>query len=107
MSRMQRITSPAELDEALHAPVALLYKHSTTCPISAMTMHELSQVEQRAPDLPIYLLDVHNQRRLAREIAQSLDVRHESPQVILVRDGDAVWNASHFRITADAVLQQL
>ena len=104
---MHPITTVADLDEALHAPVALLFKHSTTCPISSVTMRELSQVEQRAPQLPIYILDVHSQRQLTRRVAESLDVRHESPQIILMRDGHAVWNASHFRITAEAVLKRL
>jgi bacillithiol system protein YtxJ len=45
------------------------------------------------------MITVQSHRSLAAEVAARLGVRHETPQAILLRDGRAVWNASHFRIT--------
>lgn len=44
-------------------------------------------------------------RELSAEIENRLGVDHQSPQVIVLRNGQVVWNASHFKITADAVAE--
>ena len=104
---MQRIQSPEELEDAIQAPVALLYKHSETCPISAMALREVAHVAAAYPELPVYVVDVQAQRGMARGIAARFDIRHESPQAILLRGGEAVWHASHFRVTARALEARL
>ncbi|HEX6629598.1 MAG TPA: bacillithiol system redox-active protein YtxJ [Gemmatimonadaceae bacterium] len=104
---MKSIQTPEELDHAFQAPVALLYKHSETCPISAMALREVAHVATAYPELPVFVVDVQAQRGLARGIAARLDIRHESPQAILLRAGEPVWHASHFRVTAQAVDEQL
>jgi bacillithiol system protein YtxJ len=54
-------------------------------------------------DGDVDLVEVQRARALSNEIAHRLGVRHESPQIIIVRNGQVVWDASHFSITADAV----
>lgn len=56
---------------------------------------------------PVSLVDVARQRDLARRIAEQTGIRHESPQVLVLRDGVAVWSASHRAITAAAVAAAL
>jgi bacillithiol system protein YtxJ len=51
----------------------------------------------------IVLVEVQRSRELSNEIENRLGVRHESPQVIVLRNGQVVWDASHFKVTADAV----
>ncbi len=104
---MDLITSPYELEEALRSPLLLLFKHSRTCPISITAWHDMVRLEQLVPTLPVFLLDVREQRALARSVAGALDVRHESPQAILIRNGVVVWHASHFAVTAAAVIREL
>ena len=58
-------------------------------------------------DLPIYEVVVQDARTLSNEIAERLDIRHETPQVIVLRDGKAVFHASHRRVTAEAVRTSL
>ncbi len=53
--------------------------------------------------MPVYLVDVLAQRPLSQAIAARLGIRHESPQAIVLRQGKAVWDASHFAITAKEV----
>ena len=76
----------------------VIFKHSLTCPISAAAYDEMT-----AFDGEVALLEVQRSRELSQEIEDRLGVVHESPQVIVLRNGQVVWNASHFRITADAV----
>jgi bacillithiol system protein YtxJ len=78
----------------------IIFKHSSTCPISAAAHREMSRV---AAD--VSLVVVQRARDLSREIESRTGLRHESPQVIVLRKGQAVWNASHFDITAGAVEQ--
>jgi bacillithiol system protein YtxJ len=58
-------------------------------------------------DADIYLLRIQAARAVSDEIERRLRVRHESPQVLLIQDGQVVWSASHFRVTAAAVLAAL
>lgn len=105
---MRRLTSLAELEDALReTPLLLVYKHSGACGISTTAWREIEHLERVAPSLPIYLMDVMEQRALARSVAAALDVRHESPQAILIRDGAVIWHGSHFAVTAAAVLRRL
>jgi bacillithiol system protein YtxJ len=75
-----------------------LFKHSTTCPISAQAAEE---VRAMRVDLPVYWVNVREQRDLSTWVAATYGVRHESPQLILLRGGRPakVWN--HFEIRRD------
>ncbi|HVG28302.1 MAG TPA: bacillithiol system redox-active protein YtxJ [Pyrinomonadaceae bacterium] len=83
------------------APV-VLFKHSTTCPISARAHRQMSQLSRDAVG-DVALVVVQTARPLSNEIARRTGVEHHSPQAIILRGGKAVWDASHFDITADAV----
>jgi bacillithiol system protein YtxJ len=73
----------------------LVYKHSTTCGISVTAAREVRAMET---DLPIYWINVREQRDLSNWVAETYDVTHESPQLILIRDGkpEKVW--SHYEV---------
>jgi bacillithiol system protein YtxJ len=85
------------LTRSQNEPV-ILFKHSTTCPISASAYKQMSQV-----DGDVSLVVVQRARDVSNEIETRTGIRHESPQAIILRNGAAVWNASHFDITSDAV----
>ena len=85
----------------------LIFKHSPTCGISNRAFTEVSVFADAHPDLPIHLVDVLAQRSLSRQIALELHLTHESPQVILVVDGQLLWNASHGGVTAQAIERAL
>jgi monothiol bacilliredoxin len=76
----------------------VIFKHSLTCPISAAAYEQMAEF-----DGEVALIEVQRARELSAEIENRLGVEHESPQVIVLRNGQVVWNASHFRVTADAV----
>ncbi len=78
-------------------PVVIL-KHSTTCPISAAAYREMSSGTNE-----VGLIEVQSARELSNEVERRTGVSHETPQVLVFRNGKVVWNASHWHITADAV----
>ena len=85
-----------------HRGPVLIFKHSTTCPISAHAYREMSRLDAGAAR-SVALVIVQTARPVSNEIAQRTGVRHESPQTILLRRGKPVWNASHYDNTAAEV----
>lgn len=78
----------------------IIFKHSTTCPISAGAYREMEKF-----DGEVTLVEVQSARALSQEIEKKTGIRHESPQVIILDNGKVVWNASHWKITAAAVAE--
>lgn len=89
------------LQHAKRGPV-VLYKHSAICPISARMQDELATLDQ-PDDPPVYRVVVQDARPASDAIADRLGVRHESPQAIVVYDDAVLYDASHGRISADAI----
>jgi bacillithiol system protein YtxJ len=79
----------------------LLFKHSNSCGISSRAYREMEQLDR------VNLLEVQSARELSREVAAITGVRHETPQVIVLKDGKAVWNASHYDVKASSVTEAL
>jgi bacillithiol system protein YtxJ len=96
-----RVKDPQSVEDLIKqsetGPV-IIFKHSTTCPVSASAYREMEQV-----DGEVNLIEVQNARSVSKEIATRVGIEHESPQVIVLRRGKAVWNASHFQIKANVV----
>lgn len=81
----------------------LIFKHSTQCSISSEVYAEFLRFAGPADGLTCGLVLVIENRELSNTIASRLGVRHESPQAIVVRDGQPAWNASHWSISADSL----
>ena len=98
-----------DLDGAIarsHDAPSILFLHDRWCPISANAFREMSRLDGDAA-AQTALVDVTRGQELSHAIAERTGVRHESPQVIVLRDGKAAWHASHFAITAKAVSDAL
>lgn len=102
--RFVDVVDASALDELItrsqNEPV-VLFKHSTSCPISSHAHREM----ERFSELDVNIVIVQRARDLSREIERRTGVRHESPQALVLRGGEAVWNASHYDITEEAVKQ--
>lgn len=97
---MQRLTSEQDVDALFTEERAILYKHSTRCPISSAAYDQVEAFLERFPEAPVYVVDVIAHRATARYAAEKSGVRHHSPQVIFLREGVAVWDTSHDGVTA-------
>ena len=104
---MNALTTRDDLDAALREPAAVLLKHSTRCPISAAALEQIRQLQTRHPDVPVYLVDVNEQRDLSDEVAQRLGAPHNSPQAFVLAHGVPVWQASHYSIRAREIAEEL
>ncbi len=98
------MSSIIPLSEKTLPAECLVYKHSTTCGVSARAARE---VEALQTGLPIYWVNVREQRDLSNWIAEAYNVTHESPQLILISGGklEQVWN--HFRVNRELVEKAL
>lgn len=97
----------ALLEESKDHPV-VVYKHSSTCPISAGAKRRLRKgIDKGVLGMPIHALVVQDSPELKAQIAQDLDVQHESPQIIVIQDGKAVYHDSHKAVTAEDLAKSL
>ncbi|HRN52156.1 MAG TPA: bacillithiol system redox-active protein YtxJ [Gemmatimonadaceae bacterium] len=80
----------------------LVYKHSPTCELCGWSNHVLGKMAAQ-DDVTLELVDVFAQRPLSQAIAAHFGVRHESPQVLVIEDGQVVWHASHRGVAPDRV----
>ncbi len=81
----------------------LIFKHSTRCSTSALVKGRLERAE-KPEAIDFYYLDLINYRPISNKVADLFRIDHESPQVLLIRDGQCVYDESHMGITmADIV----
>ena len=95
----------SELDdwfERSQSEDVVLFLHDYWCPVSSHAHGELSKLESE-----IALIDVAQHRNLTASVQERTGVKHESPQVIILRAAKARWAASHYRITSDAVSEAI
>jgi thioredoxin 1 len=91
----------AAIAESCERPV-LLFKHSRFCGISCEALDELhAHLDGSDGAVSYKMITVQTHRPVSDAAAERLGLRHETPQAILLRNGKVIWNASHFRITAD------
>jgi bacillithiol system protein YtxJ len=83
----------------------VIFKHSTRCSASQLVKSRL----ERAPlpaTIDFYYLDLLSYRPISNKVAEIFGVYHESPQILVIRDGKCIFEESHLGITADLILQQ-
>ena len=104
-NHFQRVHDPKALNELLEQSTekpVVIFKHSTTCPVSSGAYAQMAALIGE-----VALVEVQTARDLSREIATSTGIAHESPQVIILRHGKPVWHTSHWDITKEKVEQAL
>lgn len=85
----------------------LIFKHSTRCSISATALNRLERSWKEADmkNVRPYLLDLISYRSISNKIADTFQVQHESPQVLVIRDGKCTYHASHLGIQYDELVK--
>jgi len=99
---IQNTEELAALIEKSNEQAIVLFKHSTTCPISAGVYQEISNA-----DADINLIVVQRARDVSSAVAEKTGIRHESPQAFVVKNGKVVYHASHYDVTASDVEKML
>ena len=96
------ISETSEIDKIVDKSkdkLQVLFKHSTACPISRMSYEKMkNEYKLTNEEADLYYIGVIESRPVSNYIAEKLSVQHESPQMIVVKDGKQVFNESHLMI---------
>ena len=105
----QHLTSLEELSGIKNRKgFSIIFKHSTRCSISLMAKKKLELEGDAIPaDIPAYYLDLLNYREISNAIAEIFQVPHQSPQILLIHNGECTFEATHGEISAEEVAEQI
>ncbi|HLV42196.1 MAG TPA: bacillithiol system redox-active protein YtxJ [Brumimicrobium sp.] len=102
------IESVEALEEAIsntESKHGLFFKHSTRCNISAMALNGFESQWEESDDCDLYFIDLIAHRDVSNALSELTGIEHQSPQVILVNNKEAVYTSSHNGISARAIKQ--
>ncbi|KQO18534.1 bacillithiol system redox-active protein YtxJ [Paenibacillus sp. Leaf72] len=108
MTQYREIDSTEQWDAALEGSkdrALVVFKHSTTCPVSANAHREFTAYLDANPrqDTDYVLVKVIESRPVSNKIAEDTSVKHESPQIIFIQNQEKVWSATHWAITSEHI----
>jgi bacillithiol system protein YtxJ len=107
----EKLTSIAQVDDIIEQSArvpCLIMKHSTRCSISSLALHRLEDDWDFAPEkIKAWYLDLLAHRDVSAHLSKHFDVHHESPQILLIRDGECFFDASHLDISVEEIKEQL
>ncbi|MFI5452020.1 bacillithiol system redox-active protein YtxJ [Pedobacter sp. UC225_61] len=87
---------------------SVIFKHSTRCSISLMAKRNFELDWSAIPEnTTLYFLDLIAHRDISALIAETFQVHHESPQVLLIKDGECILDLSHSDISAEEIAEQI
>ncbi|NQD70690.1 bacillithiol system redox-active protein YtxJ [Sphingobacterium shayense] len=86
----------------------IIFKHSTRCSVSSMAKRNLTmELNSVGNDLPIYYLDLIALREVSNYISSKWNIRHESPQILVLKGDSCLYHASHSDIELEAALMTI
>ena len=98
---LEKVEDLDKVDESSKSKPALIFKHSTRCSISSMMLSKFERNYQPDANFDVYFLDLIANRDVSNAIESRYNVRHESPQSILIKDGQVIHHTSHMGISFD------
>lgn len=106
-----KLTSEAQIDQVILESAAkpvLLFKHSTSCSISSMSLDRLLRnwKPEDSDKITPYYLDLLTYRNLSNLVAERFGIPHESPQVLLIQNGKVTYHESHYGISYAEIMNQ-
>ena len=99
----RQLTDLGQLNEIIdlsNEKAVLIFKHSTRCSISRFALKQFENEFDLEEKITPYFLDLLNYRDVSNEIANRFDVFHQSPQILLIKNGKAIFSTSHDDIDA-------
>lgn len=109
MMNWNDLLTARQLDDIIslsHQRPQVIFKHSTRCSISNTAWNRLKNA-QNLEGADFYYLDLLTYRPISTQIAETLDVHHESPQVLVIKNGKCVYDESHLGITPVELQEQI
>jgi len=103
---LTNIQQLADIKELSKTRPQVIFKHSTRCSISSIAKSRLERNEQ-PESCDFYYLDLLKNRSVSDQVAQDFAVVHESPQILLIKDTECVYEESHSGIQMDEIMEQI
>jgi bacillithiol system protein YtxJ len=103
---LNRADQLSEIKELSRTRPQVIFKHSTRCATSSMAKNRLERDEQ-PETCDFYFLDLIRYRSLSNKIAEDFAVSHESPQILLIKNTECVYEESHSGIRMDEIAEQV
>jgi bacillithiol system protein YtxJ len=97
------------LDEIIagsHQKPVVIFKHSTRCSISSTALNRLERA-WKEEESPAFLLDLISFRSISQKIAEIFEIEHQSPQVLVISNGQCIYSATHWDINMDEIKPHL
>jgi bacillithiol system protein YtxJ len=97
------------IEEDSKNKTVIIFKHSTSCSISAMALNRLerSWKEDEMANIDAYYLDLISFRNISNTIAQKFSIEHQSPQILVIKNGVCTYDNSHMGISYQAIKDQV
>lgn len=103
----REVETEADLDELIKSSESskvLLFKHSNRCGISSTALNRLEKSwETELNSVPTFIIDVVRNRKLSQMIADRIDIPHQSPQILILKNSDCIYSESHMGIRYDEI----
>ena len=106
-TQLSDVAQLMEIEAISNEKPVVIFKHSTRCSISRMALKQFEREYALEDTVGAYFLDLIAYRDVSNEIASRFNVYHESPQLILIRNGKAVYDVSHSDIDAEALKSKI
>lgn len=90
-------------EQSANGSTVLIFKHSTRCSISSMALSRLESKWENNQNVQTYFLDLLRFRDVSNEIANIFSVEHQSPQVLIIKNGTCIYHNSHNGISYNAI----
>jgi len=94
-----------EIREQSNERPQIIFKHSTRCSISSVAKSRLDKAPE-PEGMDFHYLDLIRYRAISNKISQDFDVHHESPTILLIKNGECIYDESHLSISIDEVKEQ-
>ncbi len=100
-NKLENISSLENIKSRSYNNPVVIFKHSIRCSISSMALDRLSRSwdEKEMTGVEIHYLDLISYRDISNQIVEVFNIAHESPQVLIIKDGECVYDNSHMGIS--------
>ena len=105
-----KLTDLGQLNEIItlsNDKPAVIFKHSTRCSVSRFALKQFENEFDNEDKVDTYFLDLLEHRDISNDIVKRFGVFHQSPQLLLIKDGKSVYDVSHSDIDAVELMEKL
>ena len=103
--KLNELAKLEEIEKYSSQKPVVIFKHSTRCSISSVVISRLERnwKSEEMNDIKMYYLDLINHREISDQIVKTFNIQHQSPQILVIKNGKCIYNASHTFISYEQI----